>query len=985
MSEGKQQTRQYWRSVERLLDSPALQGTGEEFSEGARQPPDEVDRRTVMKLMGASLAMAGMTACRRPEERIVPYVQPPERIIPGVPVNYATSMALGTNSMGLVVESHEGRPTKIEGNEMHPSSRGAASSWMQASIINLYDPDRSRAPRRRAEDGSYAEAGWSEFDTAWKSQAVGWRQDGGSGLAILAEESCSPTVARLAAAARSQYPDARWVSYDPISDRNIFAGVGAATGQELRPGYRLQDADVILALDCDFLLTESDAVANARAFADGRRPASDQDRMKRLYVAESAMSLTGANADHRWALPSRQIPALVATLGAALGVAAAAGSSGSLPAEITDDLAVLVADLQAAGSRAAVLVGRNQPASVHAAVYAINYALGAVGVTVRLQSRQDLLSSPESELADLVGAIGRGEVQALLIFGGNPAFNAPAELDITTALAQVPFSAHLSNHLDETSRLVTWHLPASHYLEAWSDVRNLDGGAGVCQPLIAPLFDTRSTIELLGLVTGEAAANGYEEVRETWTAILPADNFEAAWNQVLHDGLLPSTETPAAAIAPTGAAPAISGGSESGMELVVRPSASLFDGRFANNSWLQELPDPISKLVWDNALHISPADAAALGVTSGNLLAISTDQGSIEAPAWVSPGQAVGSVSISLGYGRTAAGVVGTNIGFNPYPLGGSVGAVTLAATGGRHQLVQTQEHWAMEGRSIVREATLAEFQADPDFATRPDEFTVDPLWAEHDYTQGYQWGMTIDLSACTGCSACVIACQSENNIPVVGKTEVDRGREMHWLRIDRYYSGDLANPGVVFQPVPCMHCENAPCEQVCPVAATVHDREGINSMVYNRCIGTRYCSNNCPYKVRRFNFFNFTKDTPETMKLAHNPNVTVRSRGVMEKCSYCLQRISEARIHAKSESRQIADGEIKTACQQTCPADAIVFGNINDPASRVSRLKATNRNYQLLAELYNKPRTSYLAGLTNPNGGWSGSDAETDEEGAHG
>jgi molybdopterin-containing oxidoreductase family iron-sulfur binding subunit len=985
--------RRYWRSLDRLLDSEdvreQLAGSadgwtpdGEEFPAGASERPDELSRRSMLTLMGASFAMAGLAGCRRPVEKIVPYVNAPEYVIPGVPRAFATTVPFGTSAYGVVVESHEGRPSKIEGNELHPSSKGAATTWMQASVLGLYDPDRSRQVMRRTEDGAGHEpAAWADFESEWRTWSETLAANGGQGLAILTASYASPTTARLADELRQRFPDARWVVYEPVGDDNVFVGLERATGTACRPVYHLERAKKVLALDADFLLTESESLTAARGFARGRKVTSSADEMSRLYAVESTLSATGASADHRLRLQSRQVAAFAAELASALGVPCGWSTAG-LPPEAAARAKLIAADLQASPGEALVIAGRRQPPAVHALALALNQALGAVGTTVTLRPLDDVGYGTAAGLGELVAAIGEGAVDTLVMLGGNPAYDAPADLGFAAALEKVAHTVHLSSHLDETSKLCAWHLPESHYLEAWGDARAAAGSRSVVQPLIAPLHDSRSAVEVFGLVLGGEHRPGHELVRETWQSILPGD-FEKSWRRVLHDGVLADDETPAMDVAADASAVAAPDASGDGLEVVFQPSLAAWDGRFANLGWLQELPDAITKITWDNAAVVSPATASEHGLEDGDVIRIAGGGAEIEVPVFRLPGQADGTVGLALGYGRTAAGRVGDGVGTDAYKLRRSAapsfdGGFEVSRAGGKHELAQTQEHWTMEGRDHVREADLVDYREHHGEAFG-EHRNLDPekshqLYDDHSYDAGYQWGMAIDLNSCIGCNACVVACQSENNIPIVGKQQVARGREMHWLRIDRYFSGkDEADvePEVTFQPVPCMHCENAPCEEVCPVAATVHDREGINAMVYNRCIGTRYCSNNCPYKVRRFNFFNYTKDTPELLKMAMNPDVTVRSRGVMEKCSYCLQRVNAAKKSAKMEGREVRDGEVATACQQTCPTEAIVFGNLRDESSEVVRWKALDRDYVVLAELNNRPRTSYLARVRHPNPEW--------------
>ncbi len=975
--------RRYWRSLEGLADDPRARAFLErEFPEHASELPEGVTRRTMLTLIGASLSLAGLAACRRPVEKIVPYVNAPEEVVPGIPQHYATTMPVGNDAYGLVVECHEGRPTKIEGNSLHPSSLGATSAIVQASILDLYDPDRSPAVRHGAERKT-----WTEFCGAWAEIAGQFADNGGEGLALLTEPFSSPTLARLARLFRSRFPKAHWATWEPTGDANVFEGAYAATGIVARPVYQFDRASVVLSLDSDFLQTESNAIRHARDFADGRRISSPSDTMNRLYVVETALSLTGGNADHRLRLQGGQVAVFLARLLERLRSDLALDLPGPAAHALEDPRAeqwteLLARELVAARGRSLIVAGSRQPESVHAATFALNAALDNVGRTLTFRAPADAALGRQPELSLLVSAMNAGKIRCLVVLGANPVYAGPADLDFAGAMAAVPTVVHLGSRRDETGRLAAWHLPQAHYLESWGDARAADGTASVVQPLIAPLFGGVSGVEVLGLLAGGEPRPGYELVRETWLELLGPEDFEARFSRVLHDGLLSGSAGPEIAPRPRAGiffplqrdAAAFVAAHPADLELCFYPSPAMLDGRHANNGWLQELPDPVTKLTWDNAALLSPATARSLGLENGDLALLSYGQRELETPVWIVPGQADRSVALHLGWGRSSAGRVGDGRGFNAFLVRTTAApyigrGVTLAPTGRRHPLAQTQDHGSMEGRPAVREASLAEFRESPSFANAMVEFPpLHSLWPDRAYDTGHQWGMTIDLTACNGCNACVIACQSENNIPIVGKEQVSNGREMHWIRVDRYFNGEVADPETVFQPVPCMQCENAPCEQVCPVAATVHDAEGLNTMVYNRCIGTRYCANNCPYKVRRFNFFNFTKDTPEIEKMAANPDVTVRSRGVMEKCTYCTQRINAAKISAKLAGRALRDGDITTACEQACPTRAITFGDIRDPASRVSRMKAQERDYVMLEELNNRPRTSYLAKLRNPH-----------------
>jgi molybdopterin-containing oxidoreductase family iron-sulfur binding subunit len=961
----------YWRSLSELEGTPEFRFASErEFPEGAAEAPEGISRRAMLGLMSATLSLSGLAACRRPVEKIVPYVQAPEDMLPGIPLRYATTMPFRGSALGLLVASDEGRPTKIEGNEQHPSTLGSSNVWAQNAIYDLYDPDRSRAVLQAG-----AEKTWKDFVDYWSTLHAEHEARGGDGLAILLEPSTSPTEARLVAALRARFPHARVVGYSPLGDENQHAGLRVAMGAEVEPVYRLDQARVVLSLDADFLLHDRDSVRLAREFAAGRR---DPDGMNRLYVAESTLTVTGIAADHRLALPSGSIASLTLALATELAKQGVPVQWAS-PATAEFDakwVRAVAADLKAHAGQCLILVGDHQPPEVHAAVAALNGALGNTGKTVVYVPTGDVVRSRTSDLLTLTVDLRAGKIKTLVVLGGNPAYDAPADLDFATVAAKATHRIRLGLHVDETSAAAEWHLPQSHFLENWGDARAIGGPLSIVQPLIEPLFAGRSTIEILALLESGQEATGYDLVRETWKPLLGGD-FERRWDRTLHDGLLADSAVPTSSpdvdLKTIGKLAATVRPRNSALEIVFVPSSTVLDGRTANSAWMQEVPEPVTKLTWDNAALMSKTDADALGLADGDVATLALGDRTMSAAVLVLPGQAAGSVAIALGYGRSAAGRVGNGVGFNAYALRttktlGFASGLTVAKTAGRHELALTHDHWSTEGRDIVREQTVAELKH-PHEGHGEHHVPLQSPWEERKYEDGPQWAMTIDLSSCIGCNACVVACQSENNIPSVGKDQVTRGREMHWIRIDRYFSGRPEAPeSIVFQPVPCMHCENAPCEQVCPVAATMHGESGLNEMVYNRCIGTRYCSNNCPYKVRRFNFYNFTKDTPETLQMAYNPDVTVRARGVMEKCSYCVQRLTRAERDAKLAGRPMQDGEARTACQQSCPAQAIEFGDMRDPKSRIAAAKASPRRYDLLGELNTKPRTSYLARLRNPN-----------------
>ncbi len=963
---------EYWRSLEELAGTEDFQWfLDNEFPREASAFRSAVDRRQFLQLMGASLALAGLNACtRQPTEKIVPYVRQPEEIVPGRPLFFATALPLGGVASGVLVESHMGRPTKVEGNPEHPASLGATDAFAQASVLTLYDPDRSQVITNVGEIRP-----WSAFVAAMRSALEGQREQSGAGLRVLTETITSPTLADQLRQLHTAFPAAQWHQYEPMHDDNAIAGARAAFGEDVDTRYRFDQADVILSLDADFLACGPGHMRYVRDFTAKRRVQGKHTEMNRLYAVESTPTNTGAMADHRLPLRAGQIEDFARAVAASLGVPVQAPAGLEVHAKW---IAALARDLQKHRGASIVIVGSEQPPVVHTLTHAMNAALGNVGHTVAYAEPVAAKPTLQTQsLRDLVGDMQAGKVALLLIVGGNPVFNAPADVPFAAALSKVPLSVHLGLYNDETSQLCHWHIPEAHPLESWSDGRAYDGTITIMQPLIAPLYDGKTTHEMLAVFSDRPERSSHDIVREYWTGRHGAGAFELFWRKTLHDGFIPDSASPAKQVTLRPVASLDSRGISDGrgLEIIFRADPTIFDGRFANNGWLQELPKSLTRLTWDNAALIAPATAERLGLSNEDVVELAYGGRTVRAPIWILPGHAPDAVTVHLGHGRTHAGKVGTGSGFNAYalrtadaPWFGS--GLQLRKTGDRHPLASTQHHHSMEGRPLVRVATLEEYRTHPEFAHEMEEQPApdDTLYPpEHPY-EGNAWGMTIDLSSCVGCNACVVACQAENNIAVVGKTEVARGHEMHWLRVDRYYAGALDNPETYHQPVPCMHCENAPCEIVCPVGATVHSSEGLNDMVYNRCVGTKYCSNNCPYKVRRFNWFLYTDWTTESLKPLRNPDVTVRSRGVMEKCTYCVQRISHARIDAQKESRPIRDGEVVTACQQVCPAEAITFGNINDKNSRVAQLKAEPRNYALLSSLNTRPRTTYLARLRNPN-----------------
>ncbi|PWT80907.1 MAG: molybdopterin oxidoreductase [Blastocatellia bacterium] len=974
-SSATSQSHRMWRSLEELADTDEFRRfVNAEFPEQAKACLDPMSRRDLLRLMGASIALAGVTACTRaPAEKIVPYVRAPEEFVPGQPLFFATAMSMGGFAKGVLVESHLGRPTKVEGNPDHPASLGATDIFGQASVLGLYDPDRSQVVTHTGRISS-----WVTFVAALNRAVEEQRLKKGAGLRILTERVTSPTLADQLHALLTELPAARWHQYEPITRDNVRAGTRLAFGQNLHVRHSLDRADVIVSLDADFLGVGPADLRDTRWFTGRRRPANGGSSLNRLYVIETTPSITGTMADHRLPLPARAIEPLAFDLARRVTSSTLASSRDEIVSGAAQRfLDPLGRDLTNHRGSSVVLAGESQPPTVHALAHLMNAALENNGRTVEYTEPAEASPTDDMQsLRDLASDMERGLVDLLVVVGGNPAFTAPRDVAFTERLSQVKLRVRLGLYEDETSALCHWHIPEAHYLESWGDARAFDGTVSIIQPLIAPLYSGKSAYELVAALTGKFERSGYDIVRDYWRRRLSATDFEERWQRALNDGFLAGTALPAKNVSLKSSLDALRPVTTSSgdLEVVFRPDPTIWDGRFANNAWLQELPKPLTKLTWDNAAILSPGSASRRNLTNGDIVKLRYRGATLRAPIWILPGHADESVTLHLGYGRSQGGRVASGIGVNAFALRtsdapwGTVGA-EIIKTGDRYDLVSTQHHFSMEGRDLVRIAAIGEFQRDPAFAQRPDANpkTDDSLYPGFAY-QGHAWGLTIDLNACTGCNACVVACQAENNIPVVGKTEVGRGREMHWIRVDRYFEGNSDDPAMYHQPVMCMHCENAPCELVCPVGATVHSEEGLNQMVYNRCVGTRYCSNNCPYKVRRFNFFQYADWNTPSLKGLRNPNVTVRSRGVMEKCTYCVQRINRAKIQAEKDDRPVRDGEIATACEAVCPAQAIVFGDLNDPNSRVAKLKADPRNYGLLVDLNTRPRTTYLARLTNPN-----------------
>ncbi len=991
--------RVYWKSLEELAETPGfLEFLHREFPQNASELTDPKGRREFMTVMGASLALAGLVGCtKQPEEKIVPYVQMPEQVVPGKPLFFATAVTDGGFAKGVLVESHLGRPTKIEGNPDHPASLGATDAIGQAWVLGLYDPDRSQTLAFRGEIRT-----WGDFLTDIRSALDVERPRQGAGLRILTETVTSPTLAAQIRGILGELPAAKWHQWD--ASATASAAMAQALGRPVSVEYRFDQADVVLSLESDFVMNGPAALRYTRHFTARRKRPGEQEP-NRLYVVESVPSPTGAIAEHRLAVKASEVEAVARAVAGALGAEAAEGHP-----PWAGWAAAVAKDLQAHAGRSIVLAGEFQTPAVHALAYAINERLGNAGKTVLYGAPVEAQPyDPMASIRELAADMKAGKVEVLVILGGNPVYTAPADLDFGSAMDRVKLRVHNGLEEDETAALCHWQIPQAHPLEAWSDARAFDGTATIMQPLIAPLYESaRSAHEVLAAFTKEPGKKGHDVVKDFWRTQLTGE-FDRRWARALHDGVVAGWTGPATAPATgpgTGTAMPVSAGSsgsgsaaaKGGLEIIFRPDPHVQDGRYANLGWLQELPKPITKITWDNAALLSPLTADRLGVANADVVEITYAGRTVKAPVWTLPGQADGTVAVHFGYGRSRAGRVASGTGFDAFNLRRSdapwfAAGAEVKKVDGEWPIACTQDHWTIdkvaEDRHLLRSIALDEYRRDPDKVREMGEVPPrdETLYENYKY-EGHAWGMAIDLNSCVGCNACVVACQAENNIPVVGKRQVMTGREMHWIRVDRYFSGDPTQANDVsahFQPLPCMQCENAPCEQVCPVGATVHSDEGLNDQVYNRCVGTRYCSNNCPYKVRRFNFLLYQDwDTP-TLKLMRNPDVTVRSRGVMEKCTYCVQRIEQGRITARNDGRDIKDGEIQTACQSSCPAEAIVFGDVNDPESRVSRLKGEKRSYGLLAELNTRPRTTYLAQVKNPNPEIEAANGPTRGEGKNG
>ena len=1070
-----QNGKEYWRSIEEHADTPEFREfVSQEYPHEIEEWDNSLSRRNFVKVMGASLALAGLSGCViQPPEKIVPYVRPVEGMLPGKPLFLATAMSVGGVATGLLAKAFDGRPVKVEGNPDHPGSRGATDVLAQASILGMYDPDRSQEVIYRG-----APKNWEAFMSEFRAKIEENRADGGAGIRFLAETVTSPTMIDQFKKINAELPNAKLVQYEPINSDNAMAGARMAFGSPVNTVYKFDKAERILSLDADIFSGFN--VAYIKDFAKGRARTEEKKQINRLYAIETTVTLTGAKADHRLAVKPSQMAEIAKAVAKAVGVTGA----NSTYTENAAWIAAMAKDLIEYKGKSLVVAGNNQPAIVHALAHAMNAALGNAGQTVVYT---DPLS-PGTEklqieqLRELVADIDSGKVKMLVILGGNPVYNTPSDLKLNAErLNKVGLRVHMGQHFDETAEQCHWHVHEKHFLEGWSDARAFDGTATIVQPLIAPLYDGKNAHELLQLFMKESFdKKDYDIVKAYWQAtnITPAaivakteakaepkaepkaeaktdahsepkteakitesspttakeapktaakpeavktatpsaapataaspKTFEDNWRKAVHDGVVPNTAAAPKSVTATTAflsQPEAKTTGSGSLEISILPDPCVYDGRFSNNGWLQELPNPLNKVTWENVALISPKTAARLGLNKSNdprdhvggsqgTSFINTKGGNqfsdtvkvtyqgadieMPVPMWITPGQPDDVITIFMGYGRTRAGKIGTGLGYNAFDVRRSDamnhGFGEIASRGETATIASTQIHFNMEGRDLLRSWDNNHFEEEVHGGEQEDMYPLSMYPREPFqtlYNQNTKWGMSIDLNSCVGCNACVIACQSENNIPVVGKEQINRSREMHWLRIDAYFAGgDINNPeGPYFQPVLCQQCEQAPCETVCPVHATVHSAEGLNDMVYNRCVGTRYCSNNCPYKVRRFNFLLYQDWNTPQYKLMRNPEVSIRSRGVMEKCTYCTQRISAARIESQKDgARKIRDGEVVTACQAVCPTEAIVFGDLNDPESKVSKAKKDERDYILLNELNTQPRTTYLAGLKNQN-----------------
>ena len=986
----------YWKSLKDI-------STSDDYDRYLKQSEHHEDnglsRRNFLSLVAASVALAGLEGCKKPVQKIIPYVEAEIATVPGIPKHYASTMPFKNNALGIIIENHDERPVRVNGNEKHPSSMGKSNSFSQATTLNMYDPDRSRGVRLNGK-----KVDWSEY--VKYGQSINNKK--GEGLAVLSQESSSPTMQFMHKEFKKTYPDADWVVYEPINNENLYKGIEKAFGKKLQPFNRLENAQTILSIGSDFLGVEDNSIYHTRKFALNRDLKDEKSTMNRFYAVESFMTPTGSSADHRLNVPSHEFGIVLKELAGELKKLGLNINAKSMKTSNHLWIKTVAEDLMKDKGQSIIIGGSDLSPELHCLIAGINSQLEAP-IDYYPLDRSHVTSMKDFKA--LCEKMRKGLVDNLIILGGNPVYDAPADYNFEECLSNVKSSVHLSDFYDETSKHCQWNIAQAHFFESWGDAMTYDGYASVIQPQIRPLFDSRSALQVLTPVIFKEDRSSYDTIKKVWKdSIVKESNFERNWEKVLHDGvysksLIKSKKVRSAKKVSTAVLSKDQILETDKFEVIFTPSSSVYDGRYANNGWLQEIPKPITSLTWDNVAFISMKVAKKLNIKNGQMIQVSLGNASIKVPAWIVPGQNKKTITLELGYGREFSGRIGSGVGFNVYPLRTSTNMgcamnASIKVLNETYPIASTQDHYGFEEDKLaapgfsnlsgdevqsripdlVKQSTLEEYKKHPEFVQdiveshKPDKkrswadhsmYNIEP---EYDYSKGNQWGMSIDLTSCTSCNACSIACQSENNIPVVGKQQVMNGREMHWIRIDNYFSGDPDNPEVSTQSVACVHCELAPCEQVCPVGATTHSTDGTNQMTYNRCLGTRYCANNCPYKVRKFNFYNYTRDLPEVVQMAMNPDVSMRFRGVMEKCTYCYQRVSEARIKAENEHRELVDGDIKVACAQSCPADAIKFGDINDPNSEVSKAKRRNRDYALLGQLGTSPRTTYLAKIRNQN-----------------
>jgi len=1023
--------RRFWKNLDELADKPEFQALmAEEFPRqaGAGEWVDAVSRRGFLKVMGASRAMAGRAGCtKQPDEPIFPYIRQPEDLILGKPMYFATAFPFPTGAIPVLVKSDSFRPIKLEGNPEHPVSKGKSDAMTQATLLGLYDPDRSQHVLHRGEAAS-----WGDFQQAFASAAQA--SNAGAGIYFLSETITSPTLAAQWKQVQQAYPSAKLVQWEPVNQDSSRAASKAAFGSYTDAQYKLEDADVILSLDADFLggIAHPGFLPLAAGYA-ARHRYEEGKPMNRMYVVETMPTVTGFKADHRLGLK----PSEIATFATALanGTTPQGPTLNGFGPDQQKFFSVLMEDLKKTGGRCVVIPGEQASPAVHAAAYSLNRSLGAVGKTVIYTETVNPMPSEQvADLKSLVADMNAGKVEWLVMLNVNPIYSAPADLQFPAAFAKVKTTVHLGAYLDETGSISNWHINNAHFLESWSDAGAYDGTITIIQPMIAPLYDGKSAHDVLQALLPNPQASAFDVVAANAKTYIKGD-FATGWRKALHDGWVEGTAFTAKSggasnqgLNGAASSPQSGGGQAGALEVSFRPDTAIYDGRFANVGWLQELPRQVTNLSWDNAALMSLATMESMKLEESDPVKVSYNGREFIAPALMVPGHPDGAITVHLGFGRSVdAGRVAQGVGFDAYQIRTSDGPLyisgaTMTKVPGTYDLCITKVHdiehrgkfaqhdldkpmfdkegtYSLAGheaeeRAIIRYATVAEAEKNPDFAHEggASETLIGKVgYAPQGDTPGHAdsffpdawhynkqdpstlsvqnaWGMAIDLNSCVGCNACIVSCYAENNIPVVGREQVKIGRIMQWIRIDTYFEGDLHAPRAHFQPMACQHCENAGCEQVCPVGATIHSPEGLNVMVYNRCVGTRYCSNNCVYKVRRFNFLLYSDYDTESLKFMRNPDVTVRSRGVMEKCSYCVQRIEEVKIKADKENRTIKDGEIVTACQQACPTSAITFGNINDKSSKVAQIKAKERDYQVLADLNYRPRTTYTAGVLNPH-----------------